>query len=49
MVDGDGRVLGTVFAATTSRPAGGFAVPNEVVQRALAEAGDSVDTGPCTG
>ena len=49
LVDGDGNVLGTVFAATTSKPAGGFAVPNEVVEQALAGAGDAVDTGPCTG
>ena len=49
MVDGDGNVLGTVFAATTSRPAGGFAVPNDVVQEALSGAGEAVDTGPCTG
>jgi S1-C subfamily serine protease len=51
MVDGAGRVLGTVFAATTSGKAGGFAVPNEIVRPALARAarGGAVDTGPCTG
>lgn len=51
MVDGAGRVLGTVFAATTSGKAGGFAVPNEIVRPALARAARAaaVDTGPCTG
>ncbi len=50
IVDGRGRVLGTVFAATTSGgPAGGFAVPNEVVERALLLSLAPVDTGPCTG
>ena len=32
MVDSRGRVLGTVFAATTDGPAGGFAVPNDLVR-----------------
>ena len=49
VVDGRGRVLATVFAATTTGPAGGFAIPNEVVDRALKAAGSSVDTGPCAG
>jgi Trypsin-like peptidase domain/Colicin V production protein len=48
VVDDRGRALGTVFAATTSGPAGGYAVPNEVVRAALARAGRPVDTGPCT-
>lgn len=48
MVDSRGRVLGTVFAATTDGPAGGFAVPNDLVRSALGEATASVDTGPCT-
>jgi hypothetical protein len=48
VVDGDGRVIGTVFAsATESRQPEGFAVPNAVVSDALAHASDSVDTGPC--
>jgi S1-C subfamily serine protease len=47
-VDARGRVLGTVFAATTEPPAGGFAVPNGIVRAALDRAGDPVDTGPCT-
>lgn len=48
VVDLDGRVLGTVFAATTSGPGGGYAVPNQVVERALANATMPVDTGSCT-
>jgi len=48
LVDGNGRVIGTVFAsATESRQPEGFAVPNAVVADALAEASGSVDTGPC--
>jgi S1-C subfamily serine protease len=48
LVDGDGRVIGTVFAsATESRQPEGFAVPNAVVADALAQASGSVDTGPC--
>ena len=48
VVDGDGRVLGTVFASATGsdRPEG-FAVPNAVVADALARADGPVDTGPC--
>jgi S1-C subfamily serine protease len=49
LVDSDGRVMATVFAATTSGPPGGFAIPNDVVHSALAGAGSPVDTGPCTG
>ena len=49
LVDSDGRVMATVFAATTSGPPGGFAVPNSVVQEALSATTTSVDTGPCTG
>lgn len=48
LVDGDGRVLGTVFAATTSGTPGGFAVPNHVVAEALRGVTGAVDTGPCT-
>jgi hypothetical protein len=48
VVDAKGRVLGTIFAATTSGPSGGFAVPNRVVERALARLGPRADTGPCT-
>jgi S1-C subfamily serine protease len=49
LVDSRGRVMGTVFAATTTGPAGGFAVPNDVVLSALDETAAPVDTGPCTG
>jgi S1-C subfamily serine protease len=48
VVDGEGRVLGTVFAATTSGPSGGFAIPAGQVREALAQAGGAVGTGPCT-
>jgi S1-C subfamily serine protease len=45
----DGKVVGVVFAATTSGPRGGFAVPVDEVRSALHHAsGGSVDTGPCT-
>jgi S1-C subfamily serine protease len=49
LVDGSGRVMATVFAATTSGPPGGFAIPNEIVSSALTESRGPVDTGPCTG
>jgi S1-C subfamily serine protease len=49
LVDGDGRVVGTVFAATTAGAAGGFAIPAELVRDALARAGSEVSTGACTG
>lgn len=51
MVDADGRVVTTIFAATTSGPRGGFGVPNEIVREALkrAERSRGVSTGPCTG
>jgi S1-C subfamily serine protease len=51
MVDKDGQVVTTVFAATTSGPRGGFGVPNALVRSALERAARSsgVSTGPCTG
>ena len=49
MVDGDGRVVTTIFAATTRGPRGGYGVPNQVVRRALADAAGPVSTGPCAG
>jgi S1-C subfamily serine protease len=51
MVDAHGEVVGTVFAATTSGPRGGFAVPNAVVRSVLrsARAAGPVSTGPCAG
>ena len=50
MVDGDGRVVGTVFAATKGgAQRGGYAVPDTIVRSALRRAGGAVDTGPCAG
>jgi S1-C subfamily serine protease len=49
LVDDRGRVLGTVFAATTTGTPGGFAVPDEIVAAALRRPLAPVDTGPCTG
>jgi S1-C subfamily serine protease len=49
LVDGRGRVVGTVFAATTAGPPGGFAIPAEDVRDALRKTSASVSTGPCTG
>jgi S1-C subfamily serine protease len=48
LVDGAGRVMGTVFAATTSGKAGGYAVPNAVIAAALSDTAGAVSTGPCT-
>jgi S1-C subfamily serine protease len=50
MVDAQGRVVTTVFAATTSGPRGGFGVPNALVRATLDKASRSsgVSTGPCT-
>jgi S1-C subfamily serine protease len=49
VVDASGKVMGTVFAATTQGKPGGYAVPNDVVQRALGDSTGIVNTGPCTG
>jgi S1-C subfamily serine protease len=49
VVDGDGRVLATIFAATTSGPRGGYGVPNAIVREAVAGARGPVSTGPCGG
>lgn len=49
LVDGRGRVMATVFAATTSGARGGFAIPDDVVEQALHKSSAPVDTGPCTG
>ena len=48
LVDGEGRVVTTVFAATVGggQP-GGYGVPNAVVRSALRRGGDAVSTGPC--
>ena len=51
LVDGRGRVAGTVFAAVVGeRRRGGYAVPDDIVRRALARARSSgrVSTGPCS-
>jgi hypothetical protein len=48
MVDAKGRVLTTVFAATTSGGRGGYGVPNEIVADALSDSQGEVGTGPCT-
>lgn len=47
VVDGDGRVLATVFAATVRGPHGGYGVPNAVVRRTLSDVSGPVSTGPC--
>jgi S1-C subfamily serine protease len=52
VVDGDGRVVATVFAAARSgRPRTGYGVPNREVRAALREArargGAGVSPGPC--
>ncbi|MBV9213546.1 MAG: MarP family serine protease [Actinobacteria bacterium] len=47
LVDARGRVLATIFAATTGGPQGGYAVPDSVVLRALQAASSPVGTGPC--
>src|SRR3954447_9517877 len=48
LVDGNGKVMGTVFAATTQGKPGGYAVPNDVVASALSDSAGAVSTGPCT-
>lgn len=48
MLDADGRVLTTLFAAAVdSRRPEGLGVPNDIVAAAIAKAGEPVDTGPC--
>jgi S1-C subfamily serine protease len=54
LVDAAGHVLGTVFAAITGvrTGSGGFAIPNDIVQKQLARARARhrpVGSGPCTG
>jgi len=48
MVDGRGRVLTTVFAATTEGRAGGYGVPNGIVRDALSDTSGEVSTQACT-
>jgi hypothetical protein len=48
MVDGSGRVVTTIFAASVSDDGrSGFGVPNAIVSEALGRADGPVDTGPC--
>jgi hypothetical protein len=48
MVDGSGRVVTTIFAASVSDDGrSGFGVPNAIVGDALERADGPVDTGPC--
>jgi S1-C subfamily serine protease len=47
-VDRRGRVLTTLFAATTSGTPGGYGVPNDAVRAALRKSSVAVGTGPCT-
>jgi S1-C subfamily serine protease len=48
MIDAQGRVVTTVFAATRGGgPAGGFGVPNAIVRQRLTGASGPVGTGPC--
>ncbi len=49
LINARGRVLGTVFAATTTGAPGGFAVPDKLVDEALRGPLEPVETGPCTG
>jgi S1-C subfamily serine protease len=49
MVDGAGRVVTTIFAATISGPRGGYGVPNAIVRDTLSRASGPVSTGPCGG
>jgi Trypsin-like peptidase domain/Colicin V production protein len=48
MVDGAGRVVTTIFAASVSDGgSSGFGVPDGLVRQALGRAQGEVDTGPC--
>lgn len=47
VVDAQGEVVTTVFAASARNGDSGFGVPDTIVQDALAQAGPPVDTGPC--
>jgi hypothetical protein len=48
VVDGTGRVVTTVFAATVSDAVhAGFGVPDSIVRADLSKAGGPVGTGPC--
>jgi S1-C subfamily serine protease len=48
IVDVAGRVSATVFAKSVgTKPAGGYAVPDDIVRRTLRNVRGSVGTGPC--
>jgi S1-C subfamily serine protease len=47
VVDAQGRVVATVFAATTRGPRGGFGIPTGIVESDVAAARGPVSTGPC--
>jgi S1-C subfamily serine protease len=48
VVDMKGRVLATVFAATTTGKPGGFAIPDNLVRSAIRNSSGPVGTGACT-
>jgi S1-C subfamily serine protease len=47
VVDAAGRVVATVFAATTRGPRGGFGIPTGIVESGVRKANGPVSTGPC--
>jgi S1-C subfamily serine protease len=47
VVDGDGRVVATIFAASAGGGRTGYGVPDSVVRTALGGVRGPVDTGPC--
>ena len=47
VVDANGQVVATVFAATTRGPHGGFGIPDGIVASDLSSAQGPVSTGPC--
>ena len=48
-VDGDGRVVTTIFAAARKSGSGsGFGVPDSIVREALSTSRGTVSTGPCS-
>jgi S1-C subfamily serine protease len=46
-VDAEGRVVATVFAATTRGSRGGFGIPTGIVESDVRKADGPVSTGPC--
>ena len=48
VVDGEGAVQTTVFAASTDKgPASGLGIPNDIARRGIADADGHVSTGAC--